>query len=238
MGSRKSPKHLEARTPYELKDGTIVSGVTTILGNLVAKPALAPWAWDLGRRGIDFRRYMEETAAIGRLSHKLALQAFGGGKPDLENYSKAQIEKAKNSLGSFRAWSKAHKVEPLMIETPLISAQYEYGGTLDVYGKVDGVLELMDIKSSAAVYPDHWYQLAAYWGLLHEAKKKVKRFRLLRIGRDESEGFDDLVKDNLFYEFNAFLAYLMIHKLQKNIKAARTGFSVAEMDQMKTRREK
>ena len=237
MGSKKSPKHLEAHTQYELTDGTIIPGVTTVLG-LVAKPALAPWAWDLGRRGIDFRRYMEETAAIGRLSHKLALQAFGGGKPDLENYSKAQIEKAKNSLGSFRAWSKAHKVEPLMIETPLISEQYEYGGTLDVYGKVDGVLTLLDLKTAPAVYPDHWYQMAGYWALLHEAKKKVKHFRLLRIGRDESEGFDDLVKDNLFYEFNVFIAYLQIHKLLKNIKAGRSGFSQAELDRMKTRREK
>lgn len=237
MAAKKLLGHIGGHTQYQLKDGTVVPGVTTVLG-LVAKPALVPWAWDLGRQGIDFHRYSQEAAAIGRLGHALALQLVGGKQPNLKLYSQMQIEKARNSLGSWKAWLKQHDIKPIWVEHPLISHKYEYGGTPDIYGHIDGQLGILDIKTGPETYLDQWYQIGGYWGLIHETKRNCKTFQLIRIGRDESEGFDHRVKDSVFYEFNAFLMYLSIYKIQKHIKLGRSGFEKEELAGMKRERGK
>lgn len=229
--------HIEGRRQYQLKDGTVVPSVTTVL-NLVARPGLVPWAWDLGRQGVDLHRYQQETSAIGRLAHSFALESVGGMKPNLKLYSQFQIEKAKNSLGSWRAWLKNHELKPIMVEQPLVSKTYEYGGTPDYYGLIDGQLGILDLKTGPETYLDQWYQIAGYWGLIHEAKRACKTYQLIRIGRDESEGFDYRVKDSVFYEFNAYLMYLSIYKIQHHIKLGRSGFDKGDLAGMKRGRGK
>ena len=81
-------------TVYKLKNGKKVSGTTTVIG-ILAKPALIHWAWDLGTKGIDYRKFRDDKADIGTLAHYLIMCHLKGEQPDTSDYSKKQIDQAK-----------------------------------------------------------------------------------------------------------------------------------------------
>ena len=139
-----------AHTRYKNAQGKSVPGVTTILGRL-AKPALVPWANKLGLRGIDYRSYVDDKAAIGTLAHAMVTDYLAGKKTDTDEYSREQIDQAENSLLSFYEWEKANKITPIQMEVPLVSEVLQFGGTPDIYGTVGERPVLIDIKTSKAM---------------------------------------------------------------------------------------
>lgn len=212
-----APKKSKAHIIYKLEDGTKVPGVTTVLG-ILNKPALVIWANRLGLQGIDSSKYRDEMADIGTLAHQMILGYFKGEETDTSEYSKSQIELAENCLLSFWNWEKGHKIEVIMAEAPLISKEYNYGGTIDCFCKLDGQPTLLDFKTGKAIYPEFFYQLAAYEQLLAEAGQLIEVTRILRIGRDEDEGFEERSVGNLGEQFEIFKHCLAIYNLQKEIK--------------------
>ena len=79
---------------------------------------------------------------------------------------------------------KIKVLEARIVEVPLVSAKMGYGGTPDWYGLVDGIPTLLDIKTSAQVYAEHWIQLAAYRLLLQEAGHEVAQVGVLHLPRN------------------------------------------------------
>jgi len=215
--TKDAPKKSRAHITYKLEDGTKVPGVTTVLG-ILNKPALVIWANRLGLQGIDSSRYRDEMADIGTLAHQMILDYFKGEKTDTGEYSKSQIELAENCLLSFWNWEKGHKIEVIMAESPLISKEYGYGGTIDCFCKLDGQPTLLDFKTGKAIYPEFFYQLAAYEHLLAEAGQLIEVTRILRIGRDEDEGFEERSVGKLDKQFEVFKHCLGIYNLQKELK--------------------
>ena len=215
--TKDAPKKSKAHITYKLEDGTKVPGVTTVL-NILNKPALVIWANRLGLQGIDSSKYRDEMADIGTLAHQMILDYFKGEETDTSEYSKSQIEFAENCLLSFWNWEKGHKIEVIMAETPLISKQYRYGGTIDCFCKLDGQPTLLDFKTGKAIYPEFFYQLAAYEQLLAEAGQLIEVTRILRIGRDEDEGFEERSVGKLDKHFELFTHCLAIYNLQKEVK--------------------
>jgi len=55
------------------------------------------------------------------------------------------------------------------IELNIISKELGYAGTIDRVIKMEGETILLDIKTSNAIYPSYWLQLAAYRSLLMNA---------------------------------------------------------------------
>jgi len=208
---------VKAHQKYYLKDGTLVPGTTTIL-SVLAKPALIKWANNLGLKGIDSNKYRDEKAEIGTLAHYLIECELKGQTPDTSDYSKNQIDQAENSLLSFYEWMKNHKLEVIGSEMQLVSEKYRYGGTVDCFGILDGVPTLIDFKTSNAIYPEMLHQLAAYKQLLKENGYEVKKARILRIGRDETEGFEERLCTNLKLHWEIFKHCLAIYNLQKQLK--------------------
>lgn len=186
-------KRVKQHTVYKV-DGKRVPGVTTILG-VLNKPALVKWANNLGLQGIDSTKYVNVLANIGTLAHDMAACDFLGIEPDLSDYSPSDVDKAENALLSFWAWRDQHEVEPILVEEPLVSATYRFGGQIDCYAKVDGKLTLIDLKTGKGIYSEMIHQLAAYKQLLTENGHALANVRILRIGRDEGEGFEDRVVD-------------------------------------------
>lgn len=207
----------KAHTIYKASDGTRVPGVTTILG-ILNKPALVKWANNLGLQGIDSTKYRDEMADIGTLAHKMILAYFNKVELDTSDYSKNQIGLAENCLLSFWEWEKGHKIEVIIAEEQLVSAEYGYGGTIDCFCKLDNQPTLLDFKTGKAIYPEFFYQLAAYEQLLAEAGHLIEVTRILRIGRDEDEGFEERTIGKLDKEFELFKHCLSIYNLQKEIK--------------------
>lgn len=209
-------KTSRAHIVYKLEDGTRVPGTTTITG-LLNKPQLVSWANKLGLEGIDSSKYVDEAAAIGTLAHAMVQAHLQKEEIDYDRYSKMQIDLAENSLISFFEWKKRHEILVYQCETPLVSEKMKYGGTIDCYCLLDGVPTLLDFKTGKAVYDEYFVQLAAYAELLREKELPVEECRILRIGRDETEGFEERTVKNTEKYFEIFQNLLNVYYLKKEL---------------------
>ena len=205
-----------AHVIYKDSQGTRVPGVTTIIG-LLNKPALIPWANKMGLQGIDTTRYVDHLARAGTLAHHLILCHYKGEVPDMSDFTENQIELAGNSLMSYQAWESQHTIKPILIEVPLVSDTFKYGGTPDLYCELDGELTLLDFKTSKALYPEVMYQMAGYRNLIQDMvfnkiyRHCVDQCIALRIGRDESEGFEVKPGLNMDAAFGIFQSLLELY---------------------------
>jgi len=210
---------------YKSKDGTRIPGVTTITGELGwNKRVLINWANRMGLEGIDCNKYRDDKADIGTLAHAFITDILLNKKTDTSDYSENQINQAKDSVRNFVEWKKNHKIEPVLIEKPLISEKYMFGGTLDIYGKVDGYIELLDLKSGSGIYPEFFVQTAAYGLLLTEnGYEKPNKIRILNIPRSKDETFQDQIVPCVNLYTKIFLNCLKNYYLKKKISNNQKG---------------
>ena len=205
----------KAHIRYKTRDGTIVPGATTVTGILgINKRVLIKWANNMGLKGIDTSKYVSDKASIGTLAHALVTDALAGKKTNTDDYSKNQIDRAENSALSFWKWEEHHKIEPILIETPL-SSERGYGGTADIYGKTDGIYELIDLKTGSGIYRESFIQTAAYKHLLEEAGYSVEKVRILNIPRTETESFQERIVPSIEKYWGIFLNCLEIYNSLK-----------------------
>jgi len=87
----KFSKRSKIHNPYFTKSGVRVPGVTTVL-NVIAKPALIHWAWDLGIKNIDYKTFRDELADVGTLAHDMILMHIQGGEVDTSEYGQRLID--------------------------------------------------------------------------------------------------------------------------------------------------
>lgn len=210
-------KTSRAHTIYKAADGKRVPGTTTITG-LLNKPFLITWANRLGLEGIDSTKYRDEAASIGTLAHEMVQAHLQGVELDTSTFSQRDIDLAENALISFYDWEKNHTIEPIICEIPLVSEKHRYGGTVDCYCKLDGVPTLLDFKTGKAIYPEMFFQLSAYEELLNEHGYPVEQRRILRIGREESEGFEEQGFQDTTKYFELFKNLLNVYYLKKELK--------------------
>ena len=212
-------KGTTAHQRYRTSDGTIVPGVTTVTG-LLNKPALVRWANQLGLQGIDSTKYVDKTAEIGTLAHAMVEEYLGGRPVDYTSYSADVRDQAENSLLSFFEWEKTHPLKAVLLEEQLVSDKHRYGGTIDCYADLDGKRWLIDFKTGKGIYGEYGIQVAAYRELLREQGYIVDGVRILRIGRDETEGFEDRLLGAAYLNdcFRIFKHLLKVYYLRKKLK--------------------
>ena len=216
----KKHKKVKAHTRYKLEDGTRIPGVTTIC-NLMAKPFLIGWANRLGLEGIDSTKYVDELADIGTLAHEIiSLELKGENIPNefYADYSPRQAECAEPCIEKFYAWKKSNKITPILIETPLISEKYKYGGTLDLYCELNGIKTLLDWKTGSGFYEGHKVQLSANKHLLEENGHEVEECRLLGIGRNSKEETHESLVNSMDLRFKKFLNLLENYQINRELK--------------------
>jgi hypothetical protein len=205
------------------KDGStkkiIVPGATTVLG-VMGKSSLTGWANRLGLEGIDSNKYRDEMADIGSCAHYLVECQLKGETPDLQHFTAYQIKRAQHAFANWESWRKGKRIEPELIEGRLVSEKYRYGGTVDLYGLVDGERTLIDFKTSENIYLEHRVQTTSYVRLLIENGRPVRKAIVIRLGR----GIDDtlevhyLGQEILPLYWKLFEHCLDIYELQKAIK--------------------
>jgi len=213
----KKPNKTKVHTVYKTEDGSRVPSVTTILG-ILDKPALLKWAWRCGMDGIDYKALRDNKADIGSLAHYLIMCHLKGEKSDTSEYSSQDIQLAENCFLSFLEWERHNKIKPVLIEEPLVSQSLRFGGTIDCFAELNDDFVLIDFKTGKAIYPEMIYQLSAYKMLLESNGYEVNQSRILRIGRDENEGFEERVIANTDTGFQLFLHCQCIYELQKQIR--------------------
>ncbi len=180
---------VKAHIRYKLADKTIVPGITTVLG-LHAKPALTKWANNLGLRGIDVNAYVDDLADIGTLGHAFVTDKLSGLETDVSDYSENQIDLAQNCALSFWEWEKNNPIEEVYFcERPLVSEAFRYGGTLDIFAKVNGKRTIIDMKTGKGIYDEAVWQVATLKKLLEENGHAVDETMIINIPRAESESF-------------------------------------------------
>jgi hypothetical protein len=192
---KKAENKSKSHVQYRLKDGTRVPGTTTITG-VMDKAALVRWANQMGLNGIDTTKYVDELATIGTLTHYMIECRITNQKPELGDYTPNQREAAERSYKKFLDWEKANNLSPecyALSEAALVSEKHRFGGTVDICAMVNGKARLIDIKTCKGIYGEHKTQVAGGYRILCEENGyALDGITILRIGRSELEGFEDI----------------------------------------------
>jgi len=227
MKKLKVTKKVRAHTIYRDEQGNRVPSVTTVIGKL-NKPLLVKWANNLGLQGIDTNKYVDELASIGTLTHHMVEEDCDPNRTvNYADYSQNQIDKAKIAFNKWETWKQINDFVPEANELRLIgqwqsmdnlTKTRNFGGTIDIYCTLNGKKTLIDIKTSKACYIDHYIQVGAYKLLLEQNGYEVEQVYILRIGRNENEGFQEIHLPNLELHQQIFERLLDVYYLEKEIK--------------------
>lgn len=210
----------KAHQIYKTSDGIIVPSVTTII-SLLNKPALVPWANRLGLQGIDVTKFVDKLAEVGTLVHQMILDYFRKVATDTSEYSKEVIDKAENSFLSFLEWVKGKEIIPDLVEFSMVSDTQRFGGTCDLFARVNKIKTLIDFKTGSGIYEEMGYQLAGYQILLMEKGYVPEQAQIVRVPRDETENFEVRVWKDLSYEEQIFNHLHEIYRIKKEMKEVR-----------------
>jgi len=151
---------------YKNADGKRIAGTTTIIGRFKDSGGLIHWAHKQGMDGKTLYEERDKAAECGTLAHEM-VEDYLNGKDPMKKLEKIDAEmglKALNAFQMFRDWKDQTKIEIISEyqEIQMVSERYQYGGTPDAIGKLNGKYILLDWKTSNSVYSDYLMQLAAY----------------------------------------------------------------------------
>jgi hypothetical protein len=209
-------KTAKTHTVYKNSKGDRVPGVTTILG-VMDKPALVKWANNLGLQGIDSSKYVDALARIGSLAHYIIECYLKKETVDYSDYTENEIKTAENSVLKFFNWLESNQFEVIASELILVSDHYGYGGTVDCICKLNGKITLLDFKTCKGCYTEHHTQAVAYKILAVEHGYLIDDIKILRIGRDENEGFDEITVGKEESHTKRFLLCKDLYEVNKEI---------------------
>jgi hypothetical protein len=158
MGDYSSFDDFRERAGYEI-DGVWYPRVTSIV-SIKAKPALYRYYAQMpGIRAADEAK--ERSAQEGSAVHDAVEAILKGHKPVVDEVTRPAVE-------AFDEFLRNTHVKPLLIEERLVSRTHGYAGTVDVVAEINGLVGVLDIKTSKAVYRDYGMQTAAYRSALLE----------------------------------------------------------------------
>lgn len=210
-------KNAKQHTVYKLTDGTRVPGATTVLG-VLGKPALVAWANRMGLQGIDTSKYVRDAATAGTVAHYLIECDLMNVKADVSQYPPALVSLGENGYLKWLEWKKGKLIDVVMVEEPMVSETFRYGGTPDAIIYLDGVLTLLDFKTSdSGIWPEMRHQVAAYHNLALERGWQIDQSMILRFGKDDMEQFEKETVQNISLHFKMFRLALEIYELQKQL---------------------
>ena len=221
MAEREKVARSKQHTVYKNAAGKRLPGSTTVLG-VIDKPALKFWANTIGLEGIMIREYVDGLAEIGTLAHEMVHSYLRDKPMNLDDWAPNQVKAATVSYDKFREWALPRKIEVILAEEPMVSELYQFGGTPDIIARVDGVLTLIDIKTSKAIYDEHAWQVSSYCKLAEEnhiGGESIKQGLIVQIGRNKEEGFTTktLNEQQLFIGWQVFLDAI---RLRASIRSA------------------
>lgn len=208
----------KAHIRYKQLSGTIVAGITTILNLLTDANILARWANNLGLNGINSTTYVDTLARVGTCVHYMIECDLHDMDPIFDDFTPNELEKAKEVYKKYEDWKSQHELTMVAMERPLVSELHPFGGTGDFFGYIDGKFAYIDFKTSKGCYINHKVQAVACAKLWEEkVGDKIEDIRILRFGRNEAEGFEEIHVTQWDKMWDMFLACLKVYQLNKEI---------------------
>ena len=200
-----------------------IPGTTTITGRFKDSGGLIHWAWQTGIDGADYRAVRDKAADSGTLAHALVEAHLTNTdiSDTLESADPETLEQAQQGFESWKLWLQQTASEVISWEQPLVSEEYQYGGTPDCLIKSNGTGQwaLGDWKSGG-VYSDALLQLAAYQQLFRETHPELSLepgchiVRFSRQSGDFSHHYFSVLDD----AWRMFLLFREAYELDKQIK--------------------
>lgn len=170
----KSIKMKEEKYYY---NGVPVPRVTEIISKMISEEYLLYWANSLGFKGQGYKKTVDAATNIGSTSHDLISRFLKG-----ETFTTDDIP----YLG-FRKWwldiSANNTVNVLGSEVSL-SCPY-FGGTYDLLVEINGLIYLVDFKTSNHVSYKYYLQLAAYKYMLELNGYNIAGCIILQLNKKE-----------------------------------------------------
>ena len=145
---KNTPKNLGIHTVYRSESGRILPSVTTVLKEESA-PALREWAFGCGVAGIDYRALRDQAGKIVTEAHRLIAE---DGQEQPDPVTDIQV-KGREAYANYCNWKVAYNPQPILHENSLVSREYGFGGTFDLYCTINNVPTLVDFKTSKQIIP-------------------------------------------------------------------------------------
>jgi len=221
-------------------DGKPLTGVTTVLG-VIAKPALIQWAANMAVEYIEAHLTAkgEETGIVplkalveAKTAHKIKKEKAGewgtlvhgwveqyAMSKILETAEPAILEgKMGEACNHFKKWSEDNKVKFLESEKNIYSEKLWIGGIADMLVEIGGQKWIADVKTGSGIYPEHFWQMAAYQMCFEELgiAEGIVGHIVLNLKKDGS--FDEKRSVSNDENKEAFKAALTIYRIQAKIK--------------------
>ena len=150
---------------YYTEDGKPIPSVTTILDAYPKGAAFYEWLKRMGGDADDIR---DEAGRKGSKVHDMTEKYDNGLEVSLLSET-GDINMSLMEWAMFERYVEFRNrfpFEVIDIERMIVSGTLGYAGTLDRVIEMNGKRILVDIKTSSAIHPHYWLQLAAYENLL------------------------------------------------------------------------
>lgn len=229
---------------YRNAAGDRIPGTTTVIGRFKDSGGLIQWAYkqgrehgDLSARGKDAPRHLYDVsgkaADIGTAAHSMVEAHINGDDPEaalsaLMGEGEDFATKARSAFNAYLEWASMTRIELLSNyqEIQLVSEEYQFGGTPDAIGRINGKVVLIDWKTSNGVYQDYLIQLAAYKHLIENGVRMdtreplgltIEGFHLCRFAKEHAD-FGHHHYPNLDEAWEAFTHMRRLYDLDKGLK--------------------
>lgn len=212
--------------PYFNSKHEEVPSVTMVL-KLLYKDGLLEWANYIGKRGIDYTRFLNDRANFGSLIHEMLEADLTDRKPNVICGENILVE-AKEVIEKFKILKSDLKISN--VQTEISMSCEDYGGTADLICDIeteDGPVKILgDFKTSKTIYDTQFVQLGAYLNLIKinmpETYEAIKLCAIITVSRDKVV-MKYLTKENCEKYFTTmFLKLLDTYNAWDTIKKERS----------------
>lgn len=121
------------------------------------------------------------------------------------------------AVSNFFGWARESEVKFLESEKHVWSKELWIGGVLDMVFEMGGKKLIGDVKTSSAIYNEHFFQMAAYELCLEEmGVKDIDGYLVINLKKDGS--MDLKIAENREINKEAFRHALGLYKITQNLK--------------------
>jgi len=238
---------------YYEKDGEKYPSVTSVLG-ILGKKALVPWAAkcvadytanrldhsviysksDIVKHLTECRNAWvwesDKASTIGTNVHDMAEAIIN---PSVECTTTVRCKEEENGMCAFYEWLASHDVKVVETETTIFGNGY--AGRIDLIAYVDGVLTLVDLKTSKSIYREYRLQVAAYakaWNIGKPEHEQIKCIAILRLCKETGHPEYKDITRTMDKDYADFLALTLFFALHKSKDIPRAVVIQAELSQL------
>ena len=161
----------------------------------------------------EYKRAQLSALSVGTETHKWCEDVILRRIPKTPS-----CEEVDNATKAFLKWNKSYRSQFEYSELMLYSRKYNYVGIVDVVFTVDGFYYIGDFKTSKAIYPEYFIQIAGYVIAFEEEYGiKIEGACVIRLDKKTGE-YEVKYSKDLKRDKECFLSCLNIKNTLKDIK--------------------